>query len=73
VEKVEKALMVTLNEWIPSPMIAKMIGIRPQTLAKWRLTGKGPKGWKRIAQNRVVYPLRAVLGWMEENGLVYEE
>jgi hypothetical protein len=57
--------------WIQSRDVAKRLGIKTQTLAKWRLMGKGPQGWRRVASNVVLYPASGVRDYQEEKGLVY--
>jgi hypothetical protein len=44
------------NERIPATTAAKLIGVKTQTLAKWRCYGKGPKGWLRVSSTLVTYP-----------------
>jgi predicted site-specific integrase-resolvase len=39
-----------------SAEVARRLGIRTQTLAKWRMEGKGPKGWIYLSATRVAYP-----------------
>jgi hypothetical protein len=45
---------------------ARLIGIRTQTLAKWRWQRRGPAGWVRISATHVTYPLRAVEAFIAE-------
>ena len=45
---------------------AERLGVRPQTLRKWRLLGKGPR-YVRLGANpqaRVSYSLEAVQEWL---------
>ena len=35
--------------------VAKAIGIRTQTLRKWRMQGRGPKGWVKHSKTLVTY------------------
>ncbi|HVR40759.1 MAG TPA: hypothetical protein VMU84_16805 [Thermoanaerobaculia bacterium] len=48
------------NERIPARDAAKLIGVKTQTLAKWRCYGRGPVGWLRISATLVTYPRREV-------------
>jgi hypothetical protein len=65
--------LATDDLWMQSRDVAKRLGIKTQTLAKWRLMGKGPQGWKRVAPNVVLYPASAVREYEEEKGLVYSK
>src|SRR5437763_958047 len=49
-----------MEKRISSTDAARLIGIRTQTLAKWRWQGKGPAGWVRISPTHVTYPLSAI-------------
>ena len=49
-----------MEERISSGDAAKLIGIRTQTLAKWRWQGRGPQGWLQVSPTHVTYPLREV-------------
>ena len=46
-----------MEERIPAPKVAQLIGIKTQTLAKWRCLGKGPKGWLQVSATHVTYPV----------------
>lgn len=47
-------------ERIAAAAAAKLIGVKTQTLAKWRCYGKGPAGWVRVSATLVTYPRREV-------------
>ena len=49
-----------MEERIAAPKVARLIGIKTQTLAKWRCLGKGPKGWLQVSATHVTYPVREV-------------
>ncbi len=49
-----------MNERIPATDAARLIGVKTQTLAKWRCYGKGPRGWVRISATLVTYPRREI-------------
>ena len=49
-----------MEERIAAPMVARLIGIKTQTLAKWRCLGKGPKGWLQVCATHVTYPIGEV-------------
>ena len=49
-----------MEELIPAEALAKRLGLRTATLAKWRRTGRGPRKWVYLAKNRVAYPASAV-------------
>jgi hypothetical protein len=44
-----------MDDRIPAAHAARLIGIKTQTLAKWRCVGKGPKGWIRVSPTLVTY------------------
>jgi len=45
-----------MEERIPAPRVARLIGIKTPTLAKWRCLGKGPQGWIQVSPSHVTYP-----------------
>lgn len=47
---------------------ARMIGISPRTLAKWRQKGVGPQ-CVRLGYNLVVYRLSDIDAWIRERGV----
>ena len=49
-----------MEERIAAPKVARLIGIKTQTLAKWRCLGRGPKGWLQVSATHVTYPVREV-------------
>jgi hypothetical protein len=49
-----------MEERIAAPKVARLIGIKTQTLAKWRCHGKGPKGWVQVSATHVTYPIGEV-------------
>ncbi len=49
-----------MKERISSAEAAKRIGIKTQTLAKWRWQGRGPGGWVQVSTTHVTYQLREV-------------
>jgi len=49
-----------MEERISSAEVAKRIGIKTQTLAKWRWPGRGPGGWLEVSPTHVTCPLREV-------------
>jgi hypothetical protein len=46
-----------MEERISSAEAAKLIGIKTQTLAKWRWQGRGPRGWVQVSTTHVTYQL----------------
>lgn len=46
--------------------VAALLGIRTQTLAKWRTEGKGPAGAFHLSGTCVVYPEEAVEAFIRE-------
>lgn len=49
-----------MNDRIPAAAAARLIGVKTQTLAKWRCCGKGPRGWVRVSATLVTYPKHEV-------------
>lgn len=45
---------------------AYLLALSPQTLANWRVMGKGPE-WKRIGTRRIAYEAKAIEKWNKEN------
>jgi transposase-like protein len=54
------------SDYSPSAAVAKKLGIRRQTLAKWRGQGKGPGGWFYLSPTRCVYPVEEVEAFIRE-------
>jgi hypothetical protein len=55
-----------MDRRISSTEAARLIGVRTQTLAKWRFLKKGPTGWVRMSATHVTYPLRAIEEFLEQ-------
>jgi transposase-like protein len=49
-----------MDERISSAEAARLIGIKTQTLAKWRWQGRGPRGWLQVSATHVTYALSEV-------------
>jgi len=49
-----------MEKRIGAPEVARLIGIKTQTLAKWRCLGKGPRGWVQVSATHVAYPISEV-------------
>lgn len=45
-----------MEDRISAPYVARIIGIKTATLAKWRCLGRGPKGWIQVSPTHVTYP-----------------
>ncbi|HSY47296.1 MAG TPA: hypothetical protein VLC46_00645 [Thermoanaerobaculia bacterium] len=45
------------SAYMQAPAVARMLGIKTGTLAKWRRLGTGPRGWVRTNRTSVAYPL----------------
>ena len=54
--------MVTV---IPPTQLAPMLAVSEATLSRWRQDNAGPR-YARTGQRTVVYPVIAVLDWLEE-------
>jgi transposase-like protein len=48
------------DERIPARLVARMIGIKTATLAKWRRFGRGPRGWIEASPTLITYPAEEV-------------
>src|SRR3954449_7099922 len=46
--------------YLQAPAVARRLGIRTGTLAKWRRLGTGPNGWVRMNRTSVIYPIAEV-------------
>jgi predicted DNA-binding transcriptional regulator AlpA len=55
-----------MDDRIAAPHVARLIGIKTPTLAKWRCLGKGPRGWIRISPTHVTYPRSEVEKFLAE-------
>ena len=51
---------------ISSTEAARLIGIKTNTLARWRCQGKGPTGAIRLSATCTVYPLESVELFLKE-------
>jgi len=68
--RMSKPEAAQLEEWLLSPAVARILGVKTGTLARWRCTGRGPSGWKRRTRTTVAYPKRAVEEFLERQGEV---
>jgi hypothetical protein len=48
-----------MEDRIPAPAVARLIGIRTPTLARWCYLGKSPRGWIQVSATHVTYPRAA--------------
>ena len=55
-----------MEDRLSAPQVARLIGIKTATLAKWRCLGKGPAGWIRVSPTHVTYPRSAVETFLAE-------
>ena len=55
-----------MEDRLSAPNVARLIGIKTPTLAKWRYLGKGPKGWIQISPTHVTYPRSEVEKFLAE-------
>ncbi len=51
--------------YVPAQTVARQLGVKTQTLGKWRRTGRGPKGWIYVSTTLVCYPADAVEEFIE--------
>jgi transposase-like protein len=59
-----------LEERISAARAARLIGIKTQTLAKWRCQGRGPGGWVRVSATHVTYAEADVERFLAERALL---
>jgi predicted DNA-binding transcriptional regulator AlpA len=50
--------------YIQAPEVARLLGIKTGTLAKWRRSDRGPKEWIRTSATSVSYPASEVDAFM---------
>ena len=55
-----------MGKRISAAEAANRIGIKTQTLAKWRCTGRGPRGWVRVSATHVTYEEAEVQKFLDE-------
>ena len=57
-----------MNDYIPAPALAKKLGLKTATLARWRRskTPIGPQDWIHYSATQVAYPVTEVERWMAE-------
>ncbi len=53
--------------WLTTVEVALLLGVRPQTLEKWRSQGKGPP-FRKASRRVVRYDQTAVADWMASIG-----
>ncbi len=56
----------SLEERVSAREVAKILGVKVATLAKWRQLGKGPKGWLPISPTCVVYAVSEIKRFLAE-------
>lgn len=57
-----------MTDFILAQVVAKKLGVKTATLAKWRRKGRGPSGWIRYSETSVAYPVEEVERWLAERG-----
>ena len=55
-----------LDRYVQAREVARILGIKTGTLARWRQKGKGPKNWVRMGRTSVAYPLAEVERFLAE-------
>jgi hypothetical protein len=55
-----------MDDRIAAPHVARLIGIKTSTLAKWRCRGKGPKGWIQVSPTHVTYSRSSVEAFLAD-------
>ena len=62
-------MSVMPESFLKAQEVARLLGIKTGTLAKWRYFGKGPQGWFHASETLVVYPLSAIEAWKTERAI----
>ncbi len=52
--------------YIQAPDVARLLGIKTDTLAKWRRNDRGPKEWIRTSATSVSYPASEVDAFLRD-------
>lgn len=57
-----------MTDFIPARALAKKLGLKTSTLARWRRakTPEGPQGWVHYSATQVAYPVAEVDRWWAE-------
>jgi transposase-like protein len=53
---------------IKAAAVAVQLGVKTQTLRKWRMQGRGPQGWIKQSKTLVSYEESAVLDYITRCG-----
>jgi predicted site-specific integrase-resolvase len=53
------------SKLVPSGEVARILGVKTPTLARWRREGRGPSGWVYRSANRVCYPESEIRAYIE--------
>jgi hypothetical protein len=64
-----------VNDYIIAPVLAKRLGLKTATLARWRRSKApvGPQGWIRFSASQVAYPLTSVEEWISTRAQVTKQ
>ena len=58
--------MRPLEDHLPARIVARLLGIKPKTLAAWRARGQGPSGFFHVSPTLVVYPRSGVEAFLDD-------
>jgi hypothetical protein len=58
--------MRSLEPLLTSREIARLLGIKTRTLARWRAQGRGPVGWIRLSPTLLALPVSALNAYIED-------
>lgn len=61
-----------MSEIVTEAMAARLIGVVPTTLARWRRAGNGPPCWQHPDDGSWIYDPRALFAWLENNTRSFE-
>jgi predicted DNA-binding transcriptional regulator AlpA len=57
---------MTTDVYLSAREVARHLGVKTATLAKWRYLGKGPKGWIKLSETHIAYPAAELEAWMAQ-------
>ena len=55
-----------MTRHLSAQSVARLIGIKTATFAKWRREGRGPTGWFHVSLTLVLYPVEEVERFLAE-------
>jgi predicted DNA-binding transcriptional regulator AlpA len=62
---------VTTEVYLSAREVARHLGVKTATLAKWRYLKKGPPGWIKLSETHVAYPAGELEAWKVRRASAY--